>query len=112
MALSSPLFLAHRTEESRAAGLHDAPDRALAAGRGALLALAIIDPEIVLEIAERAIGALVIAQRRATGCDRLVQHRLDRRHQPLGALVRRAAAARNSGSLASGRQQRAVERLA
>ena len=46
--------------------------------RRARLALAIVDAEIVLEIAELAIGPAVIAQRRAAGRDGVVEHRLDR----------------------------------
>src|ERR1043165_7389109 len=71
------LFLTHRAEEGRARALHDAFDRALEFRRRAFLAGAIVDPERVLEIAEVAVGLAVIAQRRAAGLDRVVQHRLD-----------------------------------
>ena len=89
------LFLAHRAKERRAAGLHDAPDRAAAAGRRAWLALAVIDAEIVLEIAELAVGAAMVAQRRAAGRDRVLEHRLDRSTSRSRALVRRAGARRD-----------------
>src|SRR5215470_5409477 len=46
------LFLAHRAEERRPAGLHDAPDRAAAAPGRAAQAFAVVDPEIMLEQAE------------------------------------------------------------
>src|SRR5581483_7967296 len=61
------LFLARRAIEGRAAVLHDALDLALAAWAG--LALAVIDLEIVLEVAERAVGAAVVAQARTPGLD-------------------------------------------
>ena len=42
----------------------------------------------MLEIAEFAGGLAMIAQRRAAGLDGLVQHRMDRRHQPPGMIGR------------------------
>src|SRR5262245_60621581 len=77
--------LAHRTIEGRAAGLDDAPDGAGAARRRARLALMVIDPEAVLESAERAVGLAVVAQRRAAGLDRLGQNLADRGDEALGA---------------------------
>ena len=62
--------------------------------RRARLALAVVDAEMMLEHAEFAVGEPVIAQRRAAGLDRIVEHRLDAVDQPLGALVRRAASRR------------------
>src|SRR5207244_3403336 len=84
------LLLAHRAEERRAPGLHDALDRALAARRRAWLALAVVDAEVVLEQAELAGCLPVVAQRGAAGPDRIVEHRLDGIHKALGALVRGA----------------------
>src|SRR5581483_3331119 len=106
------LFLAARAKESRAAVLHDALDRAFASRRDAGLALAVIDAEIVLEIAERAVGAPMIAQRRAARLDRIVEHGSDRVGQRNSALVRRAGFAGDGESHALGRQPRAMQRLA
>src|SRR5689334_18095300 len=69
--------------ERRTPRLHDALDLPFAAGTGARLTLASVDGKIVLEHAEFAVGALVIAQRRAARLHRLAQHRLDRRRQQL-----------------------------
>jgi hypothetical protein len=60
--LFDPLPLTHRAEERRAAVLHDTPDNAFAAGRRACLALAVIDPEVVLEHSEFAGRLAMIAQ--------------------------------------------------
>src|SRR6185312_429926 len=59
-----------------------------------------------------AVRPLVIAQRRAAGLDRIVEHRLDAVDQPLGAFVRRAGLARDGRCKALGREQRAMQRLA
>src|SRR6059036_2450697 len=77
-----------------------------------MLAFAVVDAEIVLEHAELAVGLLVVAQGGAAGLDGILQHRPDRLHQPLGALVRRARARRNGRSAALGREPRAMQRLA
>ena len=83
-----------------------------AARRAAGLAFAIVDAEIMLEHAEVAVGEPVVAQRRAAGLDRFVEHRLDARRPD----VRRVRSARRSGrdrrSPAPRRQPRAIERLA
>ena len=54
----------------------------------ALLTFAVVDLERVLEITEFAVGLAVIAQRRAAGVDRLIEHRVDRRDQPSGVIGR------------------------
>ena len=54
--------------------MHDPSHETLAARRRARRTFAIIDPKIVLEIAELAIGLAMVAQRRAAGLDRRVQH--------------------------------------
>src|SRR5689334_8728225 len=74
-------FLALRAPEGRAAVLGEALDHAATA---AFLAFAVVDQERVLEIAELAVGLAMVAQRRAAGLDRLVQHRVDGVDQPLG----------------------------
>src|SRR6185312_15404279 len=63
--------------KSRASLLNDTPDSAAVVARAGP-ALAVIDAEAVLEIAEIARGAGEIADRRASGLDRLRQHRFDR----------------------------------
>src|SRR5439155_22674492 len=111
-AVWARLFLAHRTKKRRTPGLHDAPHGALAARRYARLALAVVDAEVVLEQPKLAVGAGVVAQRGAAGLDRVIEHRLDARDQPLGALVRCAGARGDGRGLPPGREPRAVQRLA
>jgi len=65
------LLLAGRAIKGGAPGLHDALDPALAAAGDAGLAFAVVDPEIVLESAEFAVRALMVAQRRPAGLDRI-----------------------------------------
>src|SRR5688572_3046245 len=55
---------------------------------GTRLSLAVIDQEIVLEVAQRAVGAAMIPQGRAARLDGVVQHSLDGVHQLAGSLVR------------------------
>src|SRR5438128_5265073 len=55
--------------EGGAAGLDDAGDPALAHAARARLALAVVDGEAVLEIAELAIRPAMVAQARAAGLD-------------------------------------------
>src|SRR5689334_25396286 len=76
------LLLALRAPEGRAAVLVEAADGAAAALGLALLALAIVDLEGVLEVAQFAGGLAMVAQRRTAGIDCLVQHRVDFFHQP------------------------------
>src|SRR5512140_1789042 len=103
------LFLARRTIERRAPVLHDAFDLALAAG--ARPPFAVIDPEIVLEVAERAVGAAVVAQRRAAGLDGVVERRLDGVDQRARTIVRFSIAVGDGRGLPLWRQPRAEQRL-
>src|SRR4051812_13153889 len=96
----SPLAL--RAPERRAPVLRKPPHDAAAAGAFAFLALAIVDLERVLEIAELAGGLAVIAQRRAAGLDRLVQHSVNCLDQPFCMIGRFAA----GGTLGLLRRQR------
>src|SRR5205814_10281788 len=75
--------LADRTIECRPAGMHRAADDAAVIPR-ARLALAVVHREAVLELAELASGADVIAERRAAGGDGRLENVADRRRQPLG----------------------------
>src|SRR3954451_14747993 len=105
------LLLAHRAKERRSAGLHHAFDGAAAIRRRARLGLAIVNPEIVLEIAQLAIGAAVIATRRAAGRDGVLEHGLDGIDERLRALGWRAGLRRDRGRAPLGRKSCAVERL-
>src|SRR5262245_43180729 len=80
--VSINLLLALRAPEGRATILVEAADGAAAAGGAAFLALAVVDLERMLEITELARCLAMVAQRRAAGLDRLVQHRVDFFHQP------------------------------
>ena len=73
----SPLVLTGWTIESRPSSLDDAAYGSSAAFSRARFALASVDLEAVLKLAERAVGALVVAKRRAAGFDRVLEHRLD-----------------------------------
>src|SRR5690242_10672508 len=87
-----------------------AADRA--APTQASLAFAVIDREIVLEIAELAIGPDVIAQRRTTGGDCRLEHRTDRIGKPVGAIERSSRSARDRARRPVRRQARLPQRLA
>src|ERR1700759_225556 len=102
-------LLALRTPEGRSAVLGEALHHAAAA---AFLAFAVVDQKRVLEIAELARGLAMVAQRRAAGLDRLVQHRVNGVDQPFCVIGRRALAVGQSRGLAFGRQMRAIQRLA
>src|ERR1700738_2056623 len=63
------LFLAFRAPKGRAAVLRKAPHDAVTAGSLAFLALAVVDLERMLEIAELAVGLAMLAQRRSARLD-------------------------------------------
>lgn len=100
------LALPFRAEESRASGLHDAAHTTAAVAAGAWLTLAVVDRELVLEIAELAIGLNIVTQGRPTGDDRLAENRADAGDEPLYPPV-----ADRPGE-ASWRDRRAEQRLA
>ena len=103
----SPLALTGWTIKGGASSLDGAAYGSSAAFSGARLALAVISLEAMLKAAEPAVGALVVAQRRAAGLDGIRQHGLDGgdqsfrffgglarfRGQRAGALQRRNAGA-------------------
>src|SRR5947209_8443971 len=109
--MRSELLLTHRAEERAPRPLHDALDRAFASLRRALLAFAIVDAEIVLKVAELAVGAAMIAQRRAAGADRIVEHRANCFRERVRTPVRLAVLIRDGRCNALGREMRAVQRL-
>src|SRR5215218_4197630 len=104
--------LAARAVEGRAARLHEPPYRAAAALGRAALAFAVVDAEAVLEIAERAVGLGVVAQRRAAGLDGLAQHRADLACEAMGALARLAGGGRERARRRFRMQPRPEQRLA
>src|SRR5216683_2833101 len=106
------LPLTHWTQKRRPPVLHDPLNLATASRRNARFALAVIDAEMVLEIAKLAIGLAVIAQRRSAGLDGVVEHRLDGVDQRRRLGVRGAGACRNGGGAPLRRQPRPVQGLA
>src|SRR5262245_48359063 len=83
--------LAARAIEAGAPRLHDALDAAgrldLAGAARAGMAFMLIDLPAMLEIAELAIRLDIVAQRRAAGRDRLLEHRLHGPGEALGPLA-------------------------
>src|SRR5207253_7586206 len=106
------LFLTFRAPEGRAAILNEASYDAAAAFSLAFLALAIIDLERVLEIAEFARGQAMIVDRGAAGLDRLIKHGMNCAHQPRGVISRLSLLRRQRCRQPARRQMRPVQRLA
>src|SRR5665213_2137066 len=106
------LFLAFRAPERRAPVLGESPHDSAAARGLAFFAFAVVDLKRVLEIAEFAGGLAMIAQRRAAGLDGLIEHAVNRRHQPLGMVGRRCLFGCQRGGQPSRRQMRTKQRLA
>ena len=71
------LFLAPGTIEGRPAGLREAADRSATAAPQAAEALAVVDGKLMLEITEIAVRLSMVAQRRASGLDRFLEHGAD-----------------------------------
>src|SRR5262245_13369744 len=90
VAASRGLLLARWAIERRAAALYDPFNLAFAGG--ARLTFAGIDLKIVLEVAERAIGTAMIAQRRTSSFDRIHEYGFDGVDEFFGAFVRPAVA--------------------
>jgi len=79
------------------------------AADAARLACAAIDEVLELEIAGRAVGAHVVAQRAAAFCDRRAQHCADRFDEPAKARLRQSIRARRrSDALIAARRLRVV----
>src|SRR5258708_5272104 len=83
-------LLAFRAPERRAAVLRETSHDAATARGLAFLAFAVVDLKGMLEIAEFAGGLAMIAQRRAAGLDRLIQHRVNCIDQTFGVIGRLA----------------------
>src|SRR5437764_512598 len=77
--------LALRTIEGRTAALDDAPDRPAA---GARTALAVVDREMLGEIAKLAVRADKVLQSRPARGNGLIEDVMDRLHQALQAFER------------------------
>src|SRR5258708_1588024 len=105
-------LLALRTPERRAPILGEPPHDAAAARGLAFFTLAVVDLERVLEIAEFAVGLAMLAKRCAAGLDRLIEHRMNSRPQPLGVIGRLTFFCCQRRRRSSRRQMRAIERLA
>ena len=76
------------------------------------MVLAVVDAKAVLEIAERAVGLTMIAQRRAAGRDGFEKNLADRSGEPVGALGRSAVLAREAAGGAARRQAGPMQGLA
>src|ERR1700761_6040931 len=79
---SRGLFLALRAPERRSSVLGEAAHDPAATLGVAFLAFAAVDLKRVLEKDEVARGLAMISQRLAAGLDGLIEHRVDRVHQP------------------------------
>src|SRR5450631_2771670 len=104
-------LLALRTPEGRASVLGEPLDDAAAAVCLAFLAFAVINLDRVLEIAEFAGGLAMVAQRRAAGLDRLIQHRVNGIDQAFGVIGRFSFFCRQGRGQSSRRQMRTKQRL-
>src|SRR6516165_12003709 len=71
------------TEERRATGLHDAAHSFAAVAARAGVPFAAVDGPVMLEVAERAVGLDIIAQRRTSCRNRFGQDGSDCRSKPL-----------------------------
>src|SRR5262245_40522471 len=105
-------LLALQAKERGAAVLGDAAHDAAAAAVRAAATRAIVDAKLVLKAPEFAVGAAVIAQRRAAGGDRSLEHLLDGGDEAHRVRRRHTGARRQGRGFAPRRQPRAVERLA
>ena len=92
------LLLAARAVEGRALALHDALAIVLPQRRHGL-ALAVVDPVALLEVAGVAVGADEVAQARAAGADRRAQRVLDRRRRAVRISRAKAVPAGVRGSM-------------
>src|SRR5450631_4235932 len=104
-------LLTLRAPERRAAVLGKAPNDAATPRGLAFLAFAVINLERVLEITEFAGGLAMVAQRRAAGLDRLIQHRVNGIDQAFGVIGRLSFFCRQGRGQSSRRQMRTKQRL-
>ena len=74
------LMLAASAVKGRATALDDSPDNSAAA---ACFSFTVVHREILREIAELPVRRREVAQRRSARCDGLIEHPVDRGHQPL-----------------------------
>src|ERR1700759_967364 len=109
--ISGTSFLTFRAPEGRTPILVEAAHDAAAAFGVARFAFAVVDLKRMLKIAELSRGLAVVAQRRAAGLDRLIEHGVDRFHQPPRVVGRFAFFGRQRCRQSSRRQARAKQRL-
>ena len=107
-----PLPLTVWTVEGRAAALDDAADGAAAAFLATGLSLPTVHFEGMLKAPEPAVGALVVAQRRASGLDRLSEHGLHRLDESVDRFRGLAGLSRERAGKPQRRDAGAKERLA
>src|SRR5690606_28544681 len=100
------------TVEGGAAVLHPPLDCATAARAGAHTPRTIVDRKAVLEIAERAVRLAMVAQRRTPSRDRLGNHGVDRRCEPVGRHTVLPRVFGERACRAKWRQTRTMQRLA
>src|SRR5690606_13423745 len=94
------------------AALHDTADSARTARRAARLLLAVIDGKGMLEVAERAVGANMVAQGRAARLDGVGDHLADRLRQEDEFLLRLARRRHQRSGQPLRREVRSPQRLA
>src|SRR5208337_2037959 len=82
------LLLAFRTIEGRPTELGKARHGSAAAGPRTAQAFPVVDRESVLEIAQLAVGAAMVAQSRAARLDRFLEHGADGFDQRMGGARR------------------------
>src|SRR6266700_5781479 len=112
LGLHGQLFLTFRTPEGRPAVLRETLHDAAAARCLAGLALAVVDLERMLEIAELARRLTVVAQAGAAGPDGVIQHGVDCIDQSLRMIRRLTFLGRQRRGDPARRQMRAVQRFA
>src|SRR5258708_10753863 len=105
-------LLTLRAPERRTSVLGKALHQTTAFRGVAFLALAVVDLKRVLEIAEFTRSLAMIAQRRAAGLDRLVQHRVDSSDETPGMVGRLALSRGQRSGQTTRREMRAEQRLA
>ena len=106
------LLLAPGTIEGRPAGLREAGDRSAAAAPRAAETFAVVDGKPMLEITEIAVRLSMVAQRRASGLDRLFEHGADGLCQRAGGARRISRRVGEDAGRTQGRKPGAKKRFA
>jgi len=106
------LLLTATAKECRTACLRDALHLAPTALGWARLSFSAIDGKGVLKVAERTVGRAIITQCGAAGCNGIIQHVADHRHQALGPTAGLAASGGQTAGQTARAQFCAVKRFA